>query len=124
MVSIFYKSSKIGTFIVTKPLLIPPPSSLKYAVNAKHVKNIRKHLVIFVTRKHSANIYGFSAILLFQISSNRMPKLSHINNAVQQVKPHVIGIKFPKRTPWTPQSKFEVITTNAEIGLHWEEVYF
>jgi len=32
-----------------------------------------------------------------------MPKLSHINNAVQQVKPHVIGIKFPKRTPWTPQ---------------------
>ena len=44
-----------------------------------------------------------------------MPKLSHINNAVQQVKPHVIGIKFPKRTPWTPQSKFEIITTNAEI---------
>ena len=42
---------------------------------------------------------------LFQISSNRMPKLSHVNNAVQQVKPHVIGIKFPKRTPWTPVSK-------------------
>jgi len=31
-----------------------------------------------------------------------MPKLSHVNNAIQQVKPHVIGIKFPKRTPWTP----------------------
>ena len=62
--------------------------------------------------------YGFSAILLFQISSNRMPKLSHINNAVHQVKPHVIGIKFPKRTPWTPQSKFEIITTNVEIRLH------
>ena len=51
----------------------------------------------------------FIGNIIFQISSNRMPKLSHINNAVQQVKPHVIGIKFPKRAPWTPKSKFEII---------------
>lgn len=32
-----------------------------------------------------------------------MPQLSRANHAIQQVKPHVIGIKFPRRTPWTPK---------------------
>jgi len=31
-----------------------------------------------------------------------MARLSEVKQAIQQVKPHKIGIKFPKRTPWTP----------------------
>ena len=68
----------------------------------KHSKTSRyiRHKETF--SKHS---WFLNILFIFQISSNRMPKLSHINNAVQQVKPHVIGIKFPKRAPWTPISK-------------------
>jgi len=31
-----------------------------------------------------------------------MTRLSNVCGAIQQVKPHKIGIKFPKRQPWTP----------------------
>jgi len=31
-----------------------------------------------------------------------MTRLSVARGAIQKVRPHVIGIKFPKRTPWTP----------------------
>lgn len=32
-----------------------------------------------------------------------MTRLSEVRSAIQKVKPHVIGIKFPKRQPWTPK---------------------
>lgn len=31
-----------------------------------------------------------------------MARLSNVRAAIQKVKPHVIGIKFPTRQPWTP----------------------
>lgn len=32
-----------------------------------------------------------------------MTRLSDVRCAIQKVKPHVIGIKFPRRQPWTPK---------------------